>query len=201
MNFRFTWGAACPPSYQCELAHQPCVLGCVEDGARLSYGNEDVPKTLMMCEEATIRGPGFPCRADIDCATPVGAVYQSRLTNGESGLGGAPATDPTALHCVSEVCTPGAPTAPDDASEGCLIESSSYLTGPALGFVDSCTSGACLVLEGGAASGVCTSSCQTDVDCGTGSRCAEVLDNRYTTWRYMPPDLVPPPRILACVPN
>ena len=72
--------------------------------------------------------------------------------------------------------------------------------GPVVGFTDSCQSGACLVPDGGLSEGACTVSCETHTDCPVGYGCVDVLDNRYSVWAYVA-DLVPPPRILACVPG
>jgi hypothetical protein len=196
IDYDLTFDRACP-GMQCTVAHHTCALGCREEGAYWGAGEENV---FAHCEDTSIRAPGFPCRADIDCVTPVGAMLASNLTNAVTGLGGA-TSGSGELHCSEEgTCAfdlPGAGT--EDFGESCSIETSSVHAGPVVGFADTCSGGACLVLEGGQAAGACTLSCETSV-CPHGYRCVDVLDNRYTTWStlYEP---ISPPRILACVPG
>lgn len=196
--YQFSFGSACPPE-QCTSPTIPCALGCIDEELTVpSYAEKD--QTPFLCEDAAVRGPGFPCRADIDCVTPIGALFDSNLTDPAAGLGGAgPNSD--SLSCAEEgFCVPGLPSAVPDMGDACESVASAAYVGPALGFDASCTSGACLVGDGGQSVGTCTTSCETYDDCPAGYSCAEAIDNRRTIWGPLDYSLSPT-RLLVCVPD
>jgi hypothetical protein len=145
------------------------------------------------CQEAAIRHEGFPCRADIDCATPDST--DEFFTDPETGETGD-------LRCAMESmqCTVQQPAMPS-VGDPC-VGAPSPDEYPSLSFVADCESGACVV-PGGKTSGVCSKACAEDVDCTDGWRCGGAIDQRYTEWSkalsVVRPDYLPVVRV--CMPN
>lgn len=197
ISYRLGWGSACPPS-ECQLSKHVCALGCRQERVQ-EYAESLL--VFALCEDTSVRGAGFPCRNDVDCATPVGATLGSNL-NTDSSPGNSPdGTESELLRCSERgACTAGLSQRADDVGEPCSIETSDGQPGPVVGSVDTCATGACLVLTGGLSEGACTVACRRDSDCPADHGCADVLDNRYTVWGHVA-EAIAPPRILACVPN
>jgi|GEM_PF-2743613 len=205
VRYRFTWwDVPCglesefPPV---EQVHE-CALGCREDG-ETSWDDETM---FLMCEEGSVRAPGFPCSFDIDCRAPVGATEGSNLglggaggLGGGAGQGGEPA-DEALLHCVSGVCQVGAAAAvPADLGDACITDARSGDYGARVGHADSCETGGCLVAGPEETEGLCTSGCAGSPTCPTGYTCAPVADDRYTAWGSNYYDV--PLELEVCVPE
>lgn len=183
----------------CDGVWYDCLLGCRIDG-------DKAPGPLplgSLCEEGSIRVEGFPCSADIDCVSPVGATVESNLSDhlAAGGLGGQGGSTAAAdyLGCDAAGTCRGVdgPIQYTDIGHPCSAAVGDPRS-PSVAHDLSCGSGACL-LPPGSDTGVCTSSCDTDADCPPSFECAAVTDNRYQ-W----PDLVgplherSPPQLLAC---
>lgn len=212
LQYGLNWEHSCPPDFTPPTypTHE-CALGCREEGRQLSVDFSGDPTDVLrrvygFCEEFSIRGEGFPCTEDVDCLTPIGALYESNLAEGLGGIGGGGgaggAADSTGglLSCGSTgKCEFREPSA-DGLGQACSGDTDGFLTGPALSRSAECESGGCLVLEGGEAGGLCTVGCETDADCSDDYTCSDVLDDRYTIWGATYP-FVEPPRVLVCLPR
>lgn len=197
ITYRYTWANACPPS-ECNAFSHTCALGCRQQGAR---EDREAERVFMLCEEASLRGAGFPCRYDVDCVSPIGATETSRLL-ADAGTPPGSATNAAPLVCgAHRLCEAAVgATAPADMGTPCSFESSEQRPGPSVGASDGCQSGACIVLEAGSSEGTCSVGCSADGDCPSGYACTDVLDNRYVTWGFTGHDIAPP-RIKVCVPS
>lgn len=181
----------------CSEFHHTCALGCREEGARQ---NNEPERVFLLCEEASLRRAGFPCRRDVDCLSPIGATETSQ-SFANAGAEQLSATDAERLVCGdSGACEAAAAIPPTDMGSACTVETSSQQPGPVVGSSDGCDSGACVVLEGGSSEGTCSSGCSGDGDCPAGYTCADALDNRYGTWGATGHNIAPP-RVTACVPS
>lgn len=204
------WNAPCGLESQfppVEQVHE-CALGCRNEDER----SWDADTMFLMCEEGSVRGPGFPCTFDVDCRSPVGASEPSNL--GLGGLGGAGGSgaplgtvDEALLVCVSGACQlEGAAVAPSDLGETCTMEPASAEIselvgeiGATVGHAASCETGACLVAGPGLTDGICVTACSATGDCAAGASCTDVVDDRYSPWGYLGVDQ--PLRLEVCVPN
>lgn len=183
-----------------------CLLGCREEGV---FDPQELGADTVydLCEELSIRREGFPCTDDIDCISPIDAAFESNLTGAQEGLGGEGGmgvglggSSSVSLGCgPMGSCRPEEPKW-DGMGESCSGTTSASQEGPALVRADTCSSGGCVVSEGGETAGTCTVGCISDPDCPDGHRCADVLDDRYTVWGTTQQD-VPPPRVTVCLPG
>jgi hypothetical protein len=199
VSYRYDWIPTCPATATCRVSAHPCTLGCRQEGSKDHQQRELV---FMLCEEASIRAAGFPCRHDVDCLTPIGATDTSRLVaESGSGQGGTLGSERYLVCGVDGRCEAAdSMAAYADVGSGCTLQTSLEQPGPVLGASVACASGGCLALAGGATEGTCTAGCVAAGDCPAGYECADVLDNRYFTWGWTAQGFSVP-RITACVPS
>jgi hypothetical protein len=193
ITYSYSWSLDC--GFGCRTSRHACALGCREEGG--VENERDL--VFMLCEEASLRRAGFPCRHDVDCLSPIGATQASHLL-ADAGIGQTSAS-PWLVCGTSGVCDTAAAVAlPSDLGRECSTETSDQQPGPVVATNEGCESGACLVLTGGSSNGTCTTGCAGEGECPAGYTCSDVLDNRYVTWSRTG-ELIAPPRITACVPS